>query len=213
MTPKNTIISQGAEATLTKAKVFGEWVVEKTRTPKSYRHPDLDARLRKERTSHEARMMHEVKKLGIPAPILYAWDAAYCKLVMEFINGPRLKNVLLQKGVSLARKKKLCEDFGKIIATMHVHGFVHGDLTTSNVLVRKNGKKDELVLIDFGLSNHSKKLEDVAVDLVNLKKTFTATHADYEEGWKIIQNAYRAHGGKASALSQMEKVEARIRYA
>lgn len=213
MTSKNTILSQGAEATLTKVKIFGEWAVEKARTPKTYRHPELDARLRKERTAHEARMTHEVKTIGIPSPILYAWDSLNCKLIIEFINGTRLKNVLLQKGVSPSRKKNLCEEFGKIIAMMHVHGFVHGDLTTSNVLVRKKGKKDELVLIDFGLSAHSKKLEDIAVDLVNLKKTFTATHADFEEGWKIIQDAYRASGGKASALKQMEKVEQRIRYA
>jgi Kae1-associated kinase Bud32 len=158
-------------------------------------------------------MMHEVKKIGIQAPILYAWNENDCTLVIEFINGPRLKNVLLKKGLSPFRKKRLCTDFGKIIAMMHANGFIHGDLTTSNVLVRKKGAQDELVLIDFGLSTHSKKLEDVAVDLVNLKKTFTATHADYEEGWTIIQDAYRAHGGKAAALAQMEKVEQRIRYA
>jgi Kae1-associated kinase Bud32 len=210
---KKNILSRGAEATLTKVKILNKWVVEKTRTPKTYRHPDLDSRLRKERTAHEARMIHEVKTLGIPAPLLYAWDAKNARLVIEYIEGPRLKNVLIQKGVSIARKKKLCTEFGSIIARLHANGIIHGDLTTSNILVRTKGKNDELVLIDFGLSTHSKKLEDVAVDLVNLKKTFTATHANFEEGWKIIQDAYRASGGKATALAQMEKVEARIRYA
>lgn len=212
MPVKSDIISMGAEATLRKKKVFGKWIVEKTRVPKGYRHAQLDQQLRKERTAHEARMLHEAKTLGIVAPDLYSVDLKNAQLLIEFVDAPRLKHVLLQK-TPLPRKNALCESFGKLIALLHVHGLVHGDLTTSNVLVRKKGKKDELVLIDFGLSFHSKKMEDLAVDLVNLKKTFTATHADMKEGWSAIQKAYISGGGKKETLRKMEEVESRIRYA
>src|SRR6185295_12252772 len=104
-------------------------------------------------------------------------------------------------------------EFAHLIARMHGHGLVHGDLTTSNVLVRPVKRGNELVMIDFGLSTYSTKLEDLAVDLVNLKKTFTATHADFEGGWEVIQRAYLAQGGKKNVLTQMEDVEKRIRYA
>ncbi|MEK6970515.1 MAG: KEOPS complex kinase/ATPase Bud32 [archaeon] len=207
------ILSQGAEATLTKTRLFGEWVVEKTRTPKSYRHAELDARIRKERTAREARMIHEVKEKGIPAPLLYAVDSGACRMVIEYIEGPRLKNVLLAEKSSMRRKEILCAEFGRIIARLHTHGIIHGDLTTSNILVRRNGKKEELVLIDFGLSSHSTKLEDAAVDMVNLKKTLTATHADYPKGWESVTHSYIASGGKKTVLAQMEEVEKRIRYA
>ncbi len=213
MVVSSQIISQGAEATLTKKKILSTWVVEKSRTPKSYRNEELDQHLRKERTAHEARMLHEVKKIGIISPILYAVDVPSSTLILEHVNGPRLKNVLLDRKVFSPRKEKLCESFGGMVARLHSNGLIHGDLTTSNVLVRKKGKKDELVMIDFGLAFHSTKIEDLAVDLVNLKKTFTATHADFEEGMEIIRDSYLSCGGKASVWKQMTKVEQRIRYA
>jgi Kae1-associated kinase Bud32 len=211
--PDSLFLSMGAEATLQKKKMFGQWVVEKTRVPKKYRHPDLDARLRKERTANEARLLHHVKTFGIISPILFAVDKVNANLTMEYIDAPRLKHVLLSKKESAKSKKILCTEFGKIIATLHGHGIVHGDLTTSNVLVRKTKKGNEPILIDFGLGFHSQKMEDWAVDLVNLKKTFTATHSSFPLGWGIIHQSYLKSGGKKETLKKMEEVEARIRYA
>lgn len=40
---------------------------------------------------------------------------------------------------------------GQIIAKLHLGGIVHGDLTTSNILLR-NGNHKAIVFIDFGLA-------------------------------------------------------------
>ncbi|MEK6902577.1 MAG: KEOPS complex kinase/ATPase Bud32 [archaeon] len=209
------IISIGAEAVLTQKELLGKSIVEKTRVLKHYRHADLDERLRRERTKSEARMLHHVKTIGVLAPILYDVNTHSAMLRMEYIDAPRLKHFLLDKKNKMIEKEKMCGEFGKMIAALHSHGVVHGDLTTSNVLVRKKIKEktNELVMIDFGLSFQSNKLEDLAVDLVNLKKTFTATHSTFEKGWEIIQESYVKNGGKKQVLKQMEEVEARIRYA
>lgn len=209
------ILSIGAEATLEKVKVGTQTLLKKTRVPKGYRNAHLDARLRKERTTSEARLLHEAKKCGVRTPLLYAADSHEHALYIEFIPGERLKHFLLKKNAE-KDKAHYCVAFGKMIAQLHAHGLVHGDLTTSNVLVHqaKGAKKlGELVLIDFGLAFHSKKLEDLAVDLVNLKKTYSGTHPDYEKGWDVIQDAYVKNGGKKAVLKKMEEVERRIRYA
>lgn len=214
MSPKTEkIISIGAEAVLKQRELLGKQIVEKTRVPKHYRHAELDERLRRERTKSEARMLHLVKTFGITAPLLYDVNTHLAMLRMEYIDAPRLKHFLIDKKNSLGEKEKMCAEFGKTIAIIHTHGLVHGDLTTSNVLVRKKGKANELVMIDFGLAFQSNKLEDLAVDLVNLKKTFTATHSTFEKGWEAIQDSYVKNGGKKAVLKQMEEVEARIRYA
>jgi Kae1-associated kinase Bud32 len=113
-----------------------------------------------------------------------------------------------------ALREKLCLDLGRQIALLHARDVVHGDLTTSNVLVEKaKTKNPTLAFIDFGLSQISSKLEDKAVDLVNLKKTFIATHSDFPEGWELIQRGYLENGGKEAVLKQVKQVESRIRYA
>ncbi|MFH0970504.1 MAG: KEOPS complex kinase/ATPase Bud32 [Candidatus Diapherotrites archaeon] len=207
-----SILSIGAEAEIRKKKILGKWVVEKTRVPKTYRNELLDSRLRKERTTREARMLHEVKKIGIPTPILYALFPSRAEIIMEFIPHPRLKHGLLGKH-SIQKKKEWCALAGNYIARMHAKGIVHGDLTTSNVLVNTHATKSTLFFIDFGLAFHSTKIEDLAVDLVNLKKTFTATHSNFKSGWGTITQGYLKGGGNPLVLKHVEAVEKRIRYA
>lgn len=58
---------------------------------------------------------------------------------------------------------------GRAVATLHDGGLVHGDLTTSNLLLRPvPGGADEVVVIDFGLAFNSALAEDRAVDLVRV---------------------------------------------
>lgn len=216
---KEQYLSIGAEATLEKRKILGKNVVVKTRVVKGYRHPQLDTTLRRERTSHEAKMLHAVKKWGVTTPTIYLVEPHASTIYMEYVDAPRLKHVLLNPKTKNTEKMRLCWELGKIIAVLHAHHVIHGDLTTSNVLVRKmktktNGKSiNELVMIDFGLSTYSHKLEDAAVDLVNLKKTFSATHSTLNKGWEEIQKGYLENKGLKKVLTQMGEVESRIRYA
>ena len=74
-------------------------------------------------------------------------------------------------------------------------------------------QEKELVLIDFGLGFFSDKIEDQAVDLVNFKKTFEATHTTIPNGFKQILKGYQQKNPKSELVfRQMEKVEQRIRY-
>jgi Kae1-associated kinase Bud32 len=64
---------------------------------------------------------------------------------------------------------------------MHDAAVVHGDLTTSNILIRfSEEQKFDIVLIDFGLSAVQPNIEDKAVDLYVLERTFISTHPGCE---------------------------------
>ena len=50
--------AQGAEAVITETTYLGWDAVVKSRPPKTYRLPELDAHIRSSRTRNEARIMH-----------------------------------------------------------------------------------------------------------------------------------------------------------
>ena len=58
---------------------------------------------------------------------------------------------------------------GKAVAKMHDGGLIHGDLTTSNILVRDDDERT-VVIIDFGLASNSIIAEDKGVDLYVLER-------------------------------------------
>jgi Kae1-associated kinase Bud32 len=200
---RESLLALGAEARLEKKEFFGAVCVQKTRVAKTYRHSTLDARIRRERTRREASMLSAAKKCGVRVPLVLHVDLPNAALAMEWIDAETAKAVLSD------RTRWICSDLGKMIAALHAKGLIHGDLTTSNVLV--DGKR--LVLIDFGLAFHSEKDEDRATDLLNLKKMFSATHPDVKDGWERVLRAYESaypHGTRvAETISQIEK---RTRY-
>lgn len=62
-------------------------------------------------------------------------------------------------------------------------GIIHGDLTTSNILMRflindksTNFNNYELVLIDFGLTQITQKPKEKGVDLYVLERAIRSTH-------------------------------------
>jgi len=90
---------------------------------------------------------------------------------------------------------------GAEIAKMHAADIIHGDLTTSNMMLRHPsslalGVRTELVLIDFGLSYVSNLVEDKAVDLYVLERAFSSTHPDSEPMFASVLSAYAAQMGK-----------------
>jgi len=91
---------------------------------------------------------------------------------------------------------------------------IHGDLTTSNMLIRLNGDGApfELVMIDFGLSYVSPVIEDKAVDLYVLEKAFISTHPNSQHIFDMILNVYQSsapNGGKV--LKKLDAVRKRGR--
>lgn len=198
------LLRSGAEASLFETKYFGRKALLKKRLPKSYRHKELDEKIRLDRTRQEAWLLHRAKEAGIRTPCIYRIDRKNSEILLEFVEGKRAKEALNKKN-----QKKLCGTIGKAIARMHNAGIIHGDLTTSNIIVK--GKT--LVFVDFGLGFFSRKIEDMAVDLLSFKKTFEATHCRLTKGWKALLKRYCSESNLGdSAAKQITEVEARARY-
>lgn len=198
-------LRKGAEAELIETEFLGRKALLKDRVPKEYRALALDEGIRRERTKQEAILLHKAKELGVRTPVIYGIERRACGITMEFVEGKRLKDTLNKKNF-LAH----CKELGTKISLLHNGGLVHGDLTTSNVIA--DGKA--LVFVDFGLGFFSEKVEDLAVDLLNLKKTFEATHHSLmPAAWEAITCAYckESRNGKA-VVAQVLEIEKRARY-
>ena len=197
------IIQRGAEAVLSQTDYLGQTVLEKHRLKKGYRNPELDHQIRWERTKTEALLLHKAKQAGVRTPVILKVDRQNAKITMELLPGKRLKEVLNQ------RRLDYCFQLGKNIGRLHKNNLIHGDLTTSNVMVQ--GK--DMALIDFGLGFQSAKLEDKATDLLVLKKTFTATHCQIrEKGWAKILEGYLKTNPDKRVAKQLPAIEKRGRY-
>jgi len=188
-------IARGAEAVLYKDK---EKII-KHRIKKSYRVKELDDELRRQRTRREANLL---LKIPIPHPKLIQSDYKE-EIVMERIRGEKLRDIL-DKKPELARK------IGVLVAELHNHNIIHGDLTTSNMLLDKN---DNLVFIDFGLSFYSHKVEDKAVDIHLFKQALNSKHHRvYEEALREFLKGYEKVNKYKEILKRLRRVELRGRY-
>jgi N6-L-threonylcarbamoyladenine synthase/protein kinase Bud32 len=165
--------ARGAEAVVTLRKN----TVTKQRPSKRYRVPSLDARLIAERTRAEARIISLARRAGVPTPIIR--DVTGDTLVMERIDGPLLKEVLTAENVREA---------GRMVGRLHAAGIIHGDLTTSNLIVREG----RCALIDFGLSLVSSDVEARGVDLHVFFQTLESTTADHLALKDAFVEGYRA---------------------
>ena len=126
---------------------------------------------------------------------------------MPFIEGEKLSDHL--DNFSLKKQKDVCKKIGENIAKLHDSNIVHGDLTTSNMILQKN----KLYFLDFGLGFISHKIEDMAVDLYLLREALEAKHF---KNWKIlfqeVTKEYKKSEKSELVLKQLKKVEKRGRY-
>ena len=208
MQPK--LIYKGAEAEIYLEEWFGKPAIRKHRISKAYRTPELDEAIRRMRTSHEANMMHEVRKLGVPVPTIQHIDLESSTLIMDYVNGPTLKEELYR--LSMHGRRERCGSLGMLVARMHNGGIVHGDMTISNVL-SEGGK---LFMIDFGLGDFSKETEDKGVDLLLLNRAMKSTHyAFHTVLFKAFMKGYVSIAGERQGkemLHKMHEIEQRGRY-
>ncbi len=209
--PAGSLLYKGAEADIVRGTWQGLDAVFKVRKPLKYRLPVLDDAIRRQRTLREADMIHGAKGAGVEAPFLYDVEVPSATLVMEFVDGERVKDV-----VDSAQPKEIAaifEEFGGDIARLHSAGMMHGDLTTANVL-RRNGS---LVFLDFGLAVHTARVEDHAVDLRLIKETLVGAHpkASSVALAALFRGYAKVAGGPRSkaVLKQLQNIERRGRYA
>ena len=196
-----TLIAQGAEAKLFK----DNGVLIKERTPKSYRLRFLDEKIRKQRTKREIKIL---KKIGgiIPVPRVIDFDDFSIK--MEFIDGLKLSENLDK--FEDKKRKHVCNLIGKQLALMHNKEIIHGDLTTSNMILKEN----KLYFIDFGLSFIDQKPEHKAVDLHLLKQALESKHyKHFKSSFEEVLKSYKGNSNNSEQIiERLSIVEGRGRY-
>ena len=95
---------------------------------------------------------------------------------MEYVDGVKMKDYINDVKRTQEELIKVMEDIGDLVLKVHEIGVIHGDLTTSNMLMTAEGK---ICLIDFGLSYFKDSAEDRAVDLYVLERAFKSTHPQF----------------------------------
>lgn len=203
------ILSQGAEAIIT----LNENIVTKNRIPKSYRLKILDEKIRKKRTEKETKILGKASKIiSVPKVI----KTEKYSIQMEFIDGDKLS----EKLNSYTEKKQLetMKTLGQEVAKLHGNDIIHGDLTTSNTILKEASRghpcgKNKVFIIDFGLSFISKRIEDKAVDLHLIKQALEAKHfQNYEKLFENFKEGYEDNPESKKVFEQLKKVEGRGRY-
>jgi len=202
-----TVHRVGAEARLDSSTWMNRNVVLKQRVVKSYRHPTLDKYLQTFRIKNEVRLMLEARRAGVSVPIIYSVDLADNRIVMEEIPGMRVKDAL--ESLPSEKAKGVCVKIGEIAARLHANDIVHGDLTTSNMLLDDN----RIVVIDFSLGSKTSELEDKGVDMHLLEEAFHSAHFRRSELYEAVKDSYvRAYPAGVAVLKKVEEIEKRGRY-
>jgi len=211
---KEKLIHKGAEASLFYGQWFNKTVIFKHRIPKAYRAKELDKKIRIARTLNESRALIKVKNLGVNTPQVYEIDTKNSIIIMKYIEGTKLKNIL--SSISQDKKRYIFNKIGRSIAKMHLNGHIHGDITTSNIIITPN---EEIFLIDFGLHENSDTIEDKSVDLHLFKRVLISSHGkDYLFCYGAFLEGYRSEYEKIrlneceTILKNISIIETRGRY-
>ncbi|HEU4481866.1 MAG TPA: KEOPS complex kinase/ATPase Bud32 [Nitrososphaeraceae archaeon] len=197
------IIKRGAEADVFLIPWYKNMAISKLRNPKKYRNITLDNLIRGRRTIHEANMLSDVKKTGVKTPFIYFLDPQRAEIIMEYIHGENVKDIL---------SKEIGFEMGKYVSILHNKNIIHGDLTTSNFIKRR----DVLYLIDFGLSFYSERIEDMATDIRIIKEILSSAHIQiFDETYESFLEGYALYTNNnfSRILKVVKDIEARGRYA
>lgn len=199
------LIAQGAEARIYKGTYLGKLTLIKERFEKKYRHPDLDTRLTKDRIKAECRAILRAKTAGIATPAIYLINLERRCIYMEYIQDAIIlkdfldKNVLKEANIDHLLNF-IAQGLGVLIAKLHLKNIIHGDLTTSNILLKnidnyieKYDVANNFVIIDFGLAHIESNIEDKAVDLYVLERSLLSAHSEIPSLFSKIFDIYQIH--------------------
>jgi serine/threonine-protein kinase len=117
-------------------------------------HPDLrDGSVHASRLRDEARIAGRVRSascVGVIDSGELPDGAPY--LVMEYVPGEALGDVIAEQPISVARAVDVMEQVLRALGAVHAAGVVHGDVKSDNFLVETVAGRDRVTLIDFGLA-------------------------------------------------------------
>jgi TP53 regulating kinase and related kinases len=193
---------KGAESNIYLTKWYDKKAISKIRIPKIYRHRMLDDDLRRRRTISESKMIMLAKEFGLRTPYIYFVDPFRAEIIMEFISGTRASKVLTSS---------ICNEIGRFVSTLHLFNIIHGDLTPANFIVNR-----KITMIDMGLSFHSTRREDKAMDIRLFKEILKSTYYRYYcEFFGDFLDGYKSVNSKEldKILQRVDEIETRKRYA
>jgi N6-L-threonylcarbamoyladenine synthase/protein kinase Bud32 len=124
-------------------------------------------------------------------------------IVMEQVTGKMLTQNLTEEALHKA---------GRIVGKLHSSGIMHGDLTTSNMILRDGD--GACVLIDFGLAQVTSEVEQRGVDIHVLYQTLESTAPHYADFLKTAFACGYAEtfSGAAEVIAREHEIELRGRY-
>lgn len=186
-------VSEGAEAVLFEVRLSGKPLLVKMRNRKAWRIAGIDGELRERRTRKEAKLMISAKKAGAAVPGVVA--IGKYSIFMQKIEGRLLKDA--------KPTAKEMQTIGRYLSYMHAKGITHGDFTSANLMLTKNGP----FIIDFGLGNFSNSEEEKALDLLLLERSLNkADYANAMRGYASVSNEY------LKVVPRLNEIKKRGRY-
>ena len=202
------IIYRGAEAEICLSHYLGEKAVQKRRVPKSYRIKEIDSFLISFRTKREAKLISEARLHGVSVPIIYDVNLEEGVITMQYLEGKRIKDIL--NNLDEKERKRICDMMGKSIAKLHNNDIIHGDITTSNMILLD----DRIHFIDFGLGSKNGEIETKGVDLHVLMEAFESTHSRHPDCFDYVLEGYKKEfsGNAGAVIKKIEDIVKRGRY-
>lgn len=109
-------------------------------------------------------------------------------VVVEHVRGVPLSTLLRQGAFETSEAALVARDLAKVIGRLHERGWVHGDITPSNVIVDDAG---ELMLIDLGLARRIGEARETPAGKAGYASPEAAvgkdaTQSDDIYGWGVV---------------------------
>lgn len=202
------MIYKGAEAEILLSKYMGKSAVQKHRIPKSYRIKEIDTFLISYRTKEESKLINEARSHGVSVPIIYDVDLEKGIITMQYLRGKRIKDIL--NDLDEQERKRICNMIGESVAKLHNNDLIHGDITTSNMILLD----DRIHFIDFGLGMKNSETETKGVDLHVLMEAFESTHSQHPKCFEYVLEGYKKElrSNANAIINKIEDIVKRGRY-
>jgi tetratricopeptide (TPR) repeat protein/predicted Ser/Thr protein kinase len=121
-------------------------------------------------------------------------------IVMEFVRGKTLADLLAENAVSLRRSAEIAASVADALSEAHHHGIVHRDIKPANIVVTDRG---QVKVLDFGLAKQLYEEQFFAAD-GDAKTLFaTRTRSEVVVGTPLYLSPEQATGGKVDGRSDL----------